>query len=162
MSIASPIDTPPLKRKSALKKHSISSSAENSPLRPSNRAANIMNDDAAEKASRRKSAHFGDLAIKASEYEGKKEAGQKRQVSALAVQAAQQGQSGTGVKKAKRLSAVAPAAAPVVSMEVMNTNFEEWMKLATDNVRVHLATTVEVTSDGAENHGEQHMEFCSH
>jgi hypothetical protein len=32
------------------------------------------------------------------------------------------------------LSAVAPTAPPV-SMEVMNTNFEEWMKLATDNVR---------------------------
>lgn len=36
-------------------------------------------------------------------------------------------------KRAKRLSAVAPSNPPV-SMEVMNTNFEEWMKLATDNV----------------------------
>ena len=46
-------------------------------------------------------------------------------VSALAVQQQQ--------KRAKRLSAVAPSGPPV-SMEVMSTNFEEWMKLATDNV----------------------------
>lgn len=52
----------------------------------------------------------------------------KRVVSALAVQA--------GAKKGKRLSAVVQNvdAAPLVSMEVMNNNFEEWMKLATDNV----------------------------
>ncbi len=49
----------------------------------------------------------------------------KRVVSALAVQA--------GAKRGKRLSAVVPNA-PMVSMEVMNNNFEEWMKLATDNV----------------------------
>jgi condensin complex subunit 2 len=54
----------------------------------------------------------------------------KRVVSALAVQA--------GAKKGKRLSAVGvnigSTSAPMVSMEVMNNNFEEWMKLATDNV----------------------------
>lgn len=101
-----------------------------------------MNDDAAEKAHRRKSAHFGE----ARHPDGtKKDATGRRVVSALAVQAQQQqaaaasaaaggnGSSGMAAKKAKRLSAVAPAA-PVISMEVMNTNFEEWMKLATDNV----------------------------
>ena len=54
----------------------------------------------------------------------------KRVVSALAVQAS--------AKRGKRLSAVMPnmnpSAVPMVSMEVMNNNFEEWMKLATDNV----------------------------
>ena len=134
MPIASTSDTPPVKKKSALKRQSLSqNSAENSPLRPADRVTNIMNDDAAERALRRKSAHFGDLAMKQSEIDGnRREGGQKRHVSALAVQAAQQ--SAMGHKKAKRLSAVAPTAAPVVSMEVMNTNFEEWMKLATDNV----------------------------
>jgi condensin complex subunit 2 len=80
------------------------------------------NDDGAERAARRKSAHFGELS------KGQQPDGQRsRVVSALAMQQA---------KKGKRLSAVAPGA-PVVSMEVMNTNFEEWMKLATDNVSVY-------------------------
>lgn len=35
-----------------------------------------------------------------------------------------------------RINAVAPAPAPAISMDVMNTNFEEWMKMATDNVSV--------------------------
>ncbi|KAF8329405.1 condensin complex subunit 2/barren [Cantharellus anzutake] len=34
---------------------------------------------------------------------------------------------------ASRINAVAPAPAPVVSIDVMNSNFEEWMKMATDN-----------------------------
>lgn len=34
-----------------------------------------------------------------------------------------------------RINAVAPAPAPAISMDVMNSNFEEWMKMATDNVR---------------------------
>lgn len=54
------------------------------------------------------------------------------------------------------------AAAPQVSMEVMSSNFEEWMKMATDNVssRKGLRTLV-LTSRGApaENHGQQHLEF---
>lgn len=33
-----------------------------------------------------------------------------------------------------RINAVAPAPAPAISMDVMNSNFEEWMKMATDNV----------------------------
>lgn len=36
-----------------------------------------------------------------------------------------------------RINAVAPAPAPAISMDVMNTNFEEWMKMATDNVGLH-------------------------
>lgn len=72
-----------------------------------------VNDDAAERAARRRSAHFAPMLPD-------KEAAPHK--SALSVQ-----------KRAKRLSAVAPSNPPV-SMEVMNTNFEEWMKLATDNV----------------------------
>lgn len=33
-----------------------------------------------------------------------------------------------------RINAVAPAPPPAISMDVMNSNFEEWMKMATDNV----------------------------
>ena len=93
-----------------------------------------MNNDVAEKAARRKSAHFGDLAA-----DGARERNgpSKRVVSALAVQAQAQQQyqqqGGPGARRGKRLSAVQPSA-PMVSMEVMNNNFEEWMKLATDNV----------------------------
>ncbi|WVQ69054.1 uncharacterized protein L199_007266 [Kwoniella botswanensis] len=96
----------------------------------------LMNDDAAEKAKRRKSAHFGELAPSAGEPKERPGLGTqgngKRTVSALAVQQASSGGQTMAQRRAKRLSAVEPAQ-PVVSMEVMNTNFEEWMKLATDN-----------------------------
>ena len=97
-----------------------------------------MNDDLAEKAARRKSAHFGELGVGGGPAGRDKSVPSKRVVSALAVQAQQAANAlgssvGPGGRRAKRLSAVGTAA-PVVSMEVMNTNFEEWMKLATDNV----------------------------
>jgi condensin complex subunit 2 len=105
-----------------------------------------MNDDAAERANRRKSAHFGDFASVGSsssvnQPDGKKDGGGRRVVSALAVQAQAGSSSGMTMaqKKAKRLSAV--GVAPTGSMdqvlpgvEVNNEKFEEWMKLATDNV----------------------------
>ena len=47
-------------------------------------------------------------------------------------------------------------ALPVVSMEVMNTNFEEWMKLATDNVSSECLKSL----TRAENHGHQYLELC--
>jgi condensin complex subunit 2 len=110
-----------------------------------------MNDDIAEKANRRKSAHFGDIGR--SQLGKEKEGAGKRVVSALAMQAQQHAVEATGAgigaagsanvaipakdaRRIKRLSAIAPAAPPV-SMEVMNTNFEEWMKLATDNVSIY-------------------------
>jgi len=90
----------------------ISSTAPISPLQPSQRT-NMPK--------------FGDVGVQGGPPE-KQPA--KRVVSALAVQA--------GAKKGKRLSAVGvnigSTSAPMVSMEVMNNNFEEWMKLATDNV----------------------------
>ncbi|OCF42340.1 hypothetical protein I317_03844 [Kwoniella heveanensis CBS 569] len=103
-------------------------------------ASMSINDDMAEKAKRRKSAHFSDLIQQQQQQQqegGKDRAANgaaKRTVSALAVQQAAAGSGGQTMaqRRAKRLSTVAPAA-PVVSMEVMSTNFEEWMKLATDN-----------------------------
>lgn len=92
----------------------------------------MINDDAAERAARRKSAHFADIGLG---HAGKENPGgmgspadvPQRKGSALAVQQ-------VAARRAKRLSTVGPTTPPV-SMEVMNTNFEEWMKLATDNVR---------------------------
>lgn len=129
-----------------------------------------MNNDAAEKANRRKSAHFGDLHRPEV---GKKDAAGRRVVSGqqgAGAGAAGSGSGGAGVtgtgpsmmaaKKAKRLSSVV-AAAPVVSMEVMSTNFEEWMKLATDNVGRHYRNKTRVMrTDEVENHGEQYLELC--
>ncbi|WVR04495.1 hypothetical protein IAU60_001499 [Kwoniella sp. DSM 27419] len=127
-------------------RYSGTASPADSPLQPSRHVngsvsrrqstlAMSVNDDAAEKAKRRKSAHFGDLGDTAGREKSGNGAG-KRTVSALAVQQAAVAGGGAGQtmaqRRAKRLSAVEPAA-PVVSMEVMNTNFEEWMKLATDN-----------------------------
>ncbi|BEI87204.1 hypothetical protein CcaverHIS002_0705500 [Cutaneotrichosporon cavernicola] len=96
----------PLRRKKA--------SFDDSPLRP--RQMNRLNDDVAERAARRKSAHFAaDV--------GKENGGSAAASPRSRVVSAQ--------ARRKRLSAVAPIAP--ISMEVMNTNFEEWMKLATDN-----------------------------
>jgi condensin complex subunit 2 len=107
------------RRESRLLSHSTSS---NTPLRTTMRANQLINDDAAERAARRKSAHFADIGL--IDKENRTASPVVRKAStALHVQKE---------RRAKRLSAVTPA--PQVSMEVMNTNFEEWMKLATDNV----------------------------
>lgn len=128
----------PLRRRVPSKKYAAPASPDDSPrnnttpLRNSNRANQLINDDKAERAARRKSAHFADVALAHSTgSSGKENAnnspnvadGPQRKASALTVQKE---------RRAKRLSTVTPA--PPVSMEVMNTNFEEWMKLATDNV----------------------------
>lgn len=113
-----------------------------------------MNDDAAEKASRRKSAHFGDLGHGRGEPSGSNDkqvgGGGKRVVSAMAVQNQLASSTGNGSggkeKRSKRISAVGPGGlggvpAPV-ALEVNSTKFEEWMKLATDNVGFVLAGTL--------------------
>ena len=115
-----------------------------------------MNDDAAERANRRKSAHFGDLSVNngvSGSGPGKPDG--KRAVSALGQQAQI---AGLAQKRAKRLSAVVP---PVVGqvvpgVEVNNEKFEEWMKLATDNVSVQSGSEHGLT---AENYGDEHLEL---
>lgn len=108
--------SPPPKQAARKKRQSLLPSSNStpvgSPLGPSTKQpAARFNDDAAEKANRRKSAHFSPA----------------------------QAQAAVGVKapmKNKRLSTVTrPVQEPQVSIEVMSNNFEEWMKLATDNVR---------------------------
>ncbi|WOO79743.1 Condensin complex subunit 2 [Vanrija pseudolonga] len=117
----------PLRPKHLNKKHQsviADNSPTPSPLRSSIKANLKMNDDAAERAARRRSAHFGDLGVGKENIHA--DGGQSRKASAMSAKDGPQHQ-----RRAKRLSAVAPAIP--VSMEVMNTNFEEWMKLATDN-----------------------------
>lgn len=109
------------------------------------------NNDAAERAARRKSAHFAPLAA------GKENA------SATASPAERKALALQGQRKAKRLSAV--ASAPPVSLEVMNTNFEEWMKLATDNVS-GVAGDRRIGDVGSllmiENHIDEYVELCAY
>ncbi|ODN82310.1 hypothetical protein L202_02588 [Cryptococcus amylolentus CBS 6039] len=104
--------------KQAGKRARVSLNAHDNPL---HRSTSSINDDAAEKAKRRKSAHFPP------HLEEDAAAPAKRVVSGLALQ-----QQGINQRRGKRLSAV-ESSVPVISMEAMNTNFEEWMKLATDN-----------------------------
>jgi condensin complex subunit 2 len=99
-----------------------------------------MNDDAAEKASRRKSAHFGDLGVSRKEADAEKSTGggQGKRVasSTMAVQNGLNSSTTGRDKVRKRLSAVGAGAPAPVALEVNSTKFEEWMKLATDNVRI--------------------------
>ena len=46
-----------------------------------------------------------------------------------------------------RINAVGPTPPPAISMDVMNSNFEEWMKMATDNVCGHLYIILERNID---------------
>ena len=139
MAIQSPSSPPPhqQQRRKRLSLHHTLSAQETNPESPSSQASplqpsrlqNIMNDDAAEKSSRRKSAHFGDLGVSRREAEADK--GKRVTSGAMSVQ-----NTNSRDKVRKRLSAVGVASglpAPV-ALEVNSTKFEEWMKLATDNV----------------------------
>ncbi|OWZ47865.1 condensin complex subunit 2 [Cryptococcus neoformans c8] len=89
-----------------------------------------INDDVAEKAKRRKSAHFSAVpdnnSISDENVNPKNQAG-KRVMSGIAIQ-----KQGLIKKRGKRLSAVEPNM-PEVRIEVKENKYEEWMKLATDN-----------------------------
>jgi condensin complex subunit 2 len=100
-----------------------------------------MNDDAAEKASRRKSAHFGDLAVGRKESEAEKggNAG-KRVASGAGAMAVQNTNARDKVRKRLSAVGVAPGLPAPVALEVNSSKFEEWMKLATDNVRIKSIT----------------------
>jgi condensin complex subunit 2 len=76
------------------------------------RSVNI-NDDAAEKRRRRKSSKFVAL--------------DNAQVAPSETESA-------AAKQKQQLSSVAPPAVINVPLDVMSSNFEEWMKMATDNV----------------------------
>jgi condensin complex subunit 2 len=94
----------------------------------------LINNDAAEKANRRKSAHFGEIGVAPGDMAPPSSAvvrtaqPGKRVVSALAVQAGREGR-----RLGKRLSAVNPEMVGV-SWEQRESKYEEWMKAAIDNV----------------------------
>jgi condensin complex subunit 2 len=87
-------------------------SSDRAPLRSVN-----INDDAAEKRRRRRSTKI--TAVLDPEDGGEQEPGRAAQ------------------GKAKLLTSAAPPPVINVPLDVMSSNFEEWMKMATDNVRVY-------------------------
>lgn len=154
MAVPVPSSPPPARRNKRVSLHhksarpslssesaSATAAAAGLPLQPS-RLQNIMNDDTADKATRRKSAHFGELGHGGPSTGGGGGGGagagsSSRVVSAAGLQQSTNTSGGSGRdKKGKgRISAVASAGLPaVVPLEVNSSKFEEWMKLATDNV----------------------------
>ncbi|KAF8199101.1 condensin complex subunit 2/barren [Pholiota molesta] len=95
-------------------------SANSDPGRPPLKAVNI-NDDAAEKRRRRKSTKIN---VIENAHAGPSSEGAHDQADG--------GEHSRGAKQKQQLNTLAP---PVinVSMDVMSSNFEEWMKMATDN-----------------------------
>lgn len=89
-----------------------------------------MNDDAAEKRKRRQSARVVPL-------EQEPEAGPSNDARDERDTA-----RSAALAKQKSLATVDQAPVPTVSFDVMNANYEEWMKMATDNVsgRVHIVS----------------------
>jgi condensin complex subunit 2 len=85
-----------------------------------------INDDEAEKRRRRKSAKITvlDNAVAGPSSEGASGANGE-------ADGTRSGQS----RRQQPLNAVAAAPAPKPSLDIMSSNFEEWMKMATDNVR---------------------------
>jgi condensin complex subunit 2 len=106
-----------------------------------------INDDAAERRMRRKSAKMESLQA-------------RRSLEGLS-----QEQDSGGTPKAARqrqIETVAPPEAINVPLDVMSSNFEEWMKMATDNVCILLESGHFVfTSDNwTENQCNELMELC--
>lgn len=85
-----------------------------------------LNDDAAEKRRRRKStklAVIDDLTIGGASGENPSDQGTGPEAS-------------RPTRQKQQINTVAPPAEMNVPLDVMSSNFEEWMKMATDNVRL--------------------------
>lgn len=95
------------------------------------RSVNI-NDDAAEKRRRRKSTK---ITVMENAQAGPSSEGNNDQDAA---------ETSRTAKQKQQLNSVAQPPVINVSLDVMSSNFEEWMKMATDNVRV-LANRLNVT-----------------
>lgn len=107
-----------------------------------------MNDDAAEKRRRRKSAR---VPLPEDEAGPSSEGNAPEDVRAAA-----------HAKQKQQLLSIAQQPEINVPLDVMNSNFEEWMKMATDNVCLSLCVFVHTYSVYyyAENQCCQFMEFC--
>jgi hypothetical protein len=123
-------------------------SANSDPGRPPLKAVNI-NDDAAEKRRRRKSTKIN---VIENAHAGPSSEGAHDQADG--------GETSRGAKQKQQLNTLAP---PVinVSMDVMSSNFEEWMKMATDNVSSLNSHTAFDIENPAENQRLELMELCS-
>jgi len=121
---------------------SFNSNTGRAPLRSVN-----INDDTAEKRRRRKSTKLAVI--------GNAEAGpSERQEQAEPSKTAQ--------AKQKPLNSVLPQPVINVPLDVMNSNFEEWMKMATDNVGALLLYPGLCLMVTEENKCYQLVEFCAH
>ncbi len=107
-----------------------------------------INDDAAEKRKRRKSTKLNviDTALPGSE------------------NMTSDADHGEPVRagKQKQLNTVAPPQISDTPFDVMNSNFEEWMKMATDNVSQLLPAPIFISQMNAENQCHKLVEFCAH
>ena len=121
-----------------------------------------MNDDMAEKRRRRKSAKVA-MAAQISE---PSEAGPSSE-GATAEQGGADAPTGAAAHLRTKQQLMSVAQAPIINvpLDVMSSNFEEWMKMATDNVRRSLIPIHAVANDRletAENQRSQLMELCAH
>jgi condensin complex subunit 2 len=110
-----------------------------------------INDDAAEKRRRRKSTKITviDTALGGPSSEGTLD---------------QDGEHARGSKQKQPLNTLAPPVLNNVSLDVMSSNFEEWMKMATDNVRFSFIFIFNPSSLTyiPENQCPKFVEFCSY
>ncbi|KAG8919223.1 hypothetical protein FRC02_001817 [Tulasnella sp. 418] len=108
---------------------------------PSRTSAIDLNDDTAEKRRRRKSAKQSVAFLKPLDEEEQEEAKAARERRGLEESPERNatGPSGprtpkvSALARATQLNTVAETPVPAVSLDVMSSNFEEWMKMATDN-----------------------------
>lgn len=127
---------------------SFTSDSGRAPLRTVN-----INDDAAEKRRRRKGTKLA--VIESAEAEAGPSSGDKMGTgeSSRTAPAKQ--------KQQQQLSSALPPPVINVPLDVMNSNFEEWMKMATDNV-CDTSSSRLACSLSLENKRSELMEFCPH
>lgn len=125
---------------------SFTSDSGRAPLRTVN-----INDDAAEKRRRRKSTKIAVIeSAEAGPSSGDRTDTGESSRAALAKQ-----------KQQQQLSSAVPPPVINVPLDVMNSNFEEWMKMATDNVG-DTSSTRSLAHSLLENKRGKFMEFRSH
>lgn len=113
-----------------------------------------LNDDAAEKRRRRKSTKLtviDDLAMGGPAADG--------------VADEEHAESSRPSRQKQQINTVEPPAEMNVPPDIMSSNFEEWMKMATDNVRLFSDFFCDCLSQSrtcTENQRHQFMELCPH
>lgn len=135
--------------------------------KPPKKSIGDLNDDAAEKRRRRKSAKQSVSFIPPLDAAERESAKRARELDANAPDGGQGGSPDhkplghpktpkpSALARASQLNLVAQTPAPAVPVDILSSKYEEWMKLATDNVRVNSIHTCVIPlttySDRAEN-----------